>query len=116
MTVNGHVNDRDPLFAAIGEQVEATLGPPPDERFRRVLEAYARGDDETAAELVESCPMRAYRISDPAYMDRVDASRHLAAAVALEVGPHSGARGRPMEQPRSWQRCLRTRKRRCASS
>jgi len=59
----------------------------PQERFRLALEAGARGDDEERELLVSSAAMCSYRITDPAYQDRVDASRELALAVALDLGP-----------------------------
>jgi hypothetical protein len=59
----------------------------PEERFRAVLEAGARGDDREREALVASAPLRTYRLSDGAYLDRVDASRDLALAVAVDLGP-----------------------------
>jgi hypothetical protein len=47
----------------------------PRERLRAALEAEARGDSEERARLVGSCPMSAAWISDPAFSDRLDASR-----------------------------------------
>jgi hypothetical protein len=59
----------------------------PEERFRLVTTAGARDDERELERLVSTCPMLTYRITDPAYLDRVDASRQLAVAVALELGP-----------------------------
>jgi hypothetical protein len=59
----------------------------PDERFRLALEAAARGDDVERERLVASCPMVALEASDPFYLDRVEASRELATAAVLELGP-----------------------------
>jgi len=59
----------------------------PEERFRLVLEASARDDERERERLVSTCPYGHYRMSDAAYMDRVDASRDMAFAVAIELGP-----------------------------
>jgi len=59
----------------------------PEERFRLALEAGARGDDRERERLAQSAPMYPFRVADPDYMDRVDASRELAVAVALDLGP-----------------------------
>jgi hypothetical protein len=59
----------------------------PNERFRLALEAESRGDDLERERLVASCPVEKVRSSDPAYLDLVEASRELAVAVALELGP-----------------------------
>jgi hypothetical protein len=59
----------------------------PEERFRLALEAAARSDDVERERLVASCPMVALKASDPFYLDRVEASRELATAAVLELGP-----------------------------
>jgi hypothetical protein len=59
----------------------------PDERFRAALEAAARDDLGEREALVATCPEKTYRMPDVAFLDRVDASRDLAFAVAIELGP-----------------------------
>jgi hypothetical protein len=59
----------------------------PEERFRFAIEARARGDRRELKRLADTCPMKCFRISDPADMDRVDASRDIATALALDLGP-----------------------------
>jgi hypothetical protein len=59
----------------------------PDERLRAVLEAGARGDFDERDSLVTSCPRKDYRTLDADFLDRCDASRDLALAVALDLGP-----------------------------
>jgi hypothetical protein len=59
----------------------------PAERFRAVIEAKARGDRDERETLVATCPRKTYEIEDFAFLERVDASRDLAVAVALELGP-----------------------------
>lgn len=58
-----------------------------EERFRLVMEAAARGDDRERDRLSQAAPMRAYKIADPTYMDRVDAAHDLSVALALDLGP-----------------------------
>lgn len=58
-----------------------------DERFRLAIEAGARGDDVERARLAASCPMQTGSWSDPAYFERVEASREMALVVALQLGP-----------------------------
>jgi hypothetical protein len=60
----------------------------PDERFRAALEAAARDDLDERESLVATCPQKTYRMPDVAFLDRIDASRELAFAVALELGRH----------------------------
>ncbi len=42
----------------------------PEERFKLDLEAMARGDDEESRRLVDSCPRRAYNMTDWAFSGR----------------------------------------------
>jgi hypothetical protein len=58
-----------------------------EERFRLATAAGARGDEREFERLVSTCPTVRYRMADPAYLDRVEASRDLAVAVALELAP-----------------------------
>ena len=57
----------------------------PGERVRATLEASARDDLAERDRLVASCPQRAYRTCDAAFLDPLDASRALAMVVALEL-------------------------------
>jgi hypothetical protein len=59
----------------------------PEERFRAALEAAAREDYDERGRLVDSCPRLTYEMSDVGFLDRVDASRDMALAVALDLGP-----------------------------
>jgi hypothetical protein len=59
----------------------------PAERFRLVLAAGARGDDRECERLVTTCPRFGYKMSDAAYLDRVEASDDMAVAVALDLAP-----------------------------
>jgi hypothetical protein len=59
----------------------------PDERFRAVIAAAAREDVDERDALVASVPKKHYEMPDVAFLDRVDASRDLALAVAIELGP-----------------------------
>jgi len=61
----------------------------PEERFRLVIEAGARDDDRERERLVAAAPMRPFKITDPEYMERIDASHYLAVAVALDLGPRA---------------------------
>ena len=55
----------------------------PEERFRLVIEAQARGDEEDVRRLVRTCPRHAYTMTDAAYSDRLLAVNSLVDAVAL---------------------------------
>jgi hypothetical protein len=59
----------------------------PAERFRLVLAAGACDDHRERDRLVATCPRFGYRMSDAAYLDRVDASRDAALAVVLQLSP-----------------------------
>jgi hypothetical protein len=50
----------------------------PDERFRLVLAARARDDEQELHRLEESCPREIYKMLDAAFTGRVDASRDAA--------------------------------------
>jgi hypothetical protein len=66
----------------------------PEERFRAALEAAARDDFDERESLVATCPEKTYRMPDAAFLDRIDASRDLALAVAVDLGPRlAAARG-----------------------
>jgi hypothetical protein len=59
----------------------------PEERFRAALEAAAREDEDERRHLADTCPRKDYRMTDAAYLDRVDASRDLACAVVIAIAP-----------------------------
>jgi hypothetical protein len=59
----------------------------PEERFRLVIEALAREDEEECGRLARSCPKRNYAISDAAYEDRLRASEELTILVCLDLAP-----------------------------
>jgi hypothetical protein len=66
----------------------------PDERFRAVLEAAARDDFDERESLVATCPEKTYRMPDATFLELIEASRDLAFAVAVELGPRlAEARG-----------------------
>jgi hypothetical protein len=66
-----------------------------DERHRLALEARARDDEQEWDRLVASCPLARrrdgspalFKLTDPAFTDRWDASHALAVAVALAIVP-----------------------------
>jgi hypothetical protein len=59
------------------------------ERFRLALEATARDDVEERERLVNRCPRKMYTMPDHEFLDRIDASRHLALIVGLDLGPRT---------------------------
>ena len=59
----------------------------PDERFRLVVQALARGDRAEADRLGRACPVKRYAISDPRYADRLELSDELTLVVLLELVP-----------------------------
>ena len=59
----------------------------PEERFRLVIEAEARGDEEESRRLVQSAPRYTYTDADPAYVNRIRASQEVTVAVCLDLAP-----------------------------
>jgi hypothetical protein len=59
----------------------------PEERFRLTLEALARGDEQEAERLSESCPRRTYTMNDAAYGDRMRAGLQITMAICLDLAP-----------------------------
>jgi hypothetical protein len=59
----------------------------PEERFRLTLEALARGDEDEAGRLSESCPRRTYVMKDAAYGHRLNAGLQITKAVWLGLAP-----------------------------
>jgi hypothetical protein len=55
----------------------------PHERFRLVVEAAARRDDDEVVRLAGSCPRRTYRMNDLAYMSRVQAASRVALTATI---------------------------------
>lgn len=56
----------------------------PDERFKAILAALYRDDEQDAKQLAGACPKKTYIISDPVCTDRMGASRDIAIFFALE--------------------------------
>jgi hypothetical protein len=59
----------------------------PEERFRLTLEALARGDEEEAERLSDSCPRRTYTMNDLAYGDKVRGGLQITMVVCLHLTP-----------------------------
>jgi hypothetical protein len=59
----------------------------PLERFRLVVEAEARGDEEECRRLVESCLRKTYTMHDAAYEQRMRASEEVTITVCLDLAP-----------------------------
>jgi hypothetical protein len=59
----------------------------PEERFRLVIEAETRGDEEEFGRLVRSAPRYTYTEADPAYTNLVRASQTVTWAVCLDLVP-----------------------------
>jgi hypothetical protein len=57
----------------------------PEERFRLVVEAEARGDEREFSRLVRSAPRHTYIEADPSYTGRVRASKDIIWAVCLDL-------------------------------
>ncbi len=58
-----------------------------EERFRLVIEALSRGDEEEAKRLAETCPRATYSMSEPACGDRLRASWEIAMVLCLDLAP-----------------------------
>ncbi|MGF1472421.1 MAG: hypothetical protein ACFB50_11880 [Rubrobacteraceae bacterium] len=59
----------------------------PEERFRLVIEAQARGDEEDVRRLVRTCPRHNYLMTEAEYTDRMIVAETLVQAVALDLAP-----------------------------
>jgi len=59
----------------------------PEERFKLLIEAIARGDETKCRNLVESCPRLIYEMNDMAYEDLVRASEKITTLVCLDLAP-----------------------------
>ena len=59
----------------------------PDERFRLVLEAAARGDEEEIERLRDTCPRAEYKASDIAYSDRISGSLKITMMLCQLLAP-----------------------------
>jgi len=59
----------------------------PEERFRLVIEAEARGDEEESRRLVQSAPQYTYTGTDPAYTDRIRATQQVTMLMCLDLAP-----------------------------
>jgi hypothetical protein len=79
----------------------------PDERFLLTLEALARGDEQEAERLSESCPRRTYTMNDVAYEDRMSAGPRITMAICLDLAPRL-AKLRMIEAMRAIQPHVRT--------
>jgi hypothetical protein len=59
----------------------------PEERFKLVIEAIARGDEAECRNLVKSCPILIYEMNDKAYEDLVRASEKMTTLACLDLAP-----------------------------
>ena len=59
----------------------------PEERFKLLIEAIARGDETECRNLEKSCPRLVYEMNDRAYEDRVRASEKITTLVCLDLAP-----------------------------
>jgi hypothetical protein len=59
----------------------------PNERFRLVVEAQARGDMDECLRLTESCPRNNYTMRDVAYETLVRASEEMVMVLCLDLAP-----------------------------
>jgi hypothetical protein len=62
----------------------------PEERFRLVTEALARGDEQEADRLAAACPRKVYRMIDAQYGDQIRVSSDIVWAVCMDLGPRLG--------------------------
>ena len=62
----------------------------PEERFRLVIEALARSDEQEADRLAAACPRKVYREIDAEYGERLRVSSEIVSAVVLDLGPRLG--------------------------
>jgi len=62
----------------------------PEERFRLVIEALARGDRQEPDRLAAACPRKVYSEIDAEYGERLRVSSEIFSAVFLDLGPRLG--------------------------
>jgi len=62
----------------------------PDERFRLVIEALARDDEQEADRLAAACPRKVYSEIDARYGERIRVSSEIVSAVILDLAPRLG--------------------------
>ena len=60
----------------------------PEERFKLDVEAMARGDDEESRRLVDSCPRRAYNMTDWAFSGRWHTLTEMTLALCVDLAQH----------------------------
>lgn len=59
----------------------------PEERFRLVIEALARSDEQEADRLAAACPRKVYREIDAEYGERIRVSSKIVSAVIVDLAP-----------------------------
>jgi hypothetical protein len=59
----------------------------PEERFRLVVEALSRGDDEEAERLADSCPRKGYIMNELAFQDRLRTISQITMVMFLDIFP-----------------------------
>jgi hypothetical protein len=59
----------------------------PEERFRLVVEAISREDEQEVKRLAGGCPRKTYTMNELAYLDRVTASSKITTMVCLILAP-----------------------------
>lgn len=60
----------------------------PEDRFRLVVEAMARGDEQEVERLVNSCPREAYKMNELSFSNRVRASQEITMALCFDLTAH----------------------------
>jgi hypothetical protein len=60
----------------------------PSERFRLAVEAQARGDETESRRLVDSCPIRNYRMTDRAFSGRWQTTTEIVLALCVELSQY----------------------------
>jgi hypothetical protein len=60
----------------------------PSERFRLDVEAHARGDEAESRRLVDSCPIRNYRMTDWAFSGRWQTTTEIVLAVCVDLSQY----------------------------
>jgi hypothetical protein len=83
MVINQHVNRLEKEVSHIAGRLYAAITP--EERFRLIMQARARGDEADDKRLMNTCPRKTYTMRDADVVERLEAVEKLALCVCLEL-------------------------------
>ena len=83
MTINRQIDRLQKKASEIAVPIYAAVTP--EERFRLIMQAHARGDEVEDKRLMNTCPRKTYTMRDAAVVERLEAVETLALCVCLEL-------------------------------